>query len=219
MRHEMMTFKEVYDEHFRFVWRSLRRLGVRESDVPDAVQDVFLVVHRRLAEFEGRSKVSTWLFGICFRVAGDRRKLAHVRRRSDGDEPLLDCADERVDVAAEAERRQGLAMLEAILDEMPLEQRAVFTLFELEGMSGEDIAETLEIPLGTAYSRLRIARDAFRRAVTRLNAKDQFRLKGAAGADPRAALKGVAGADPRTRLAGAAGADPRDTLQSAGGKR
>ena len=70
-----MTFKEVYDEHFRFVWRSLRRLGVRESDVPDAVQDVFLVVHRRLAEFEGRSKVTTWLFGICFRVARDRRKL------------------------------------------------------------------------------------------------------------------------------------------------
>lgn len=202
-----MTFKEVYDEHFRFVWRSLRRLGVRESDVPDAVQDVFLVVHRRLAEFEGRSKVSTWLFGICFRVARDRRKLAHVRRRAGDDEPLLDCADERADVAAEAERRQGLALLEAILDELPIEQRAVFTLFELEGMSGEDIAETLEIPLGTAYSRLRIARDAFRRAVARLNAKEQFRVRGSAGADP-AAIK-----------TGPAGAGPRGALQRAGGER
>jgi RNA polymerase sigma-70 factor (ECF subfamily) len=193
MRHETMTFKEIYDEHFRFVWRSLRRLGVRESDVPDAVQDVFLVVHRRLADFEGRSKLSTWLFGICFRVAGDRRKLAHVRRRDGGDEPLLDCADERADVGAEAERRQGLAMLGAILDEMPLEQRAVFTLFELEGMSGDDIAETLEIPLGTAYSRLRIARDMFRRSVTRLNAKDHFRLKGAASADPEDTLRRAGG--------------------------
>lgn len=173
-----MTFKEVYDEQFRFVWRSLRRLGVPESDVPDAVQDVFLVVHRRLGEFEGRSKVSTWLFSICFRVAGDRRKLAHVRRRAADDEPLLDCADERADVGAAAERRQALALLEAILDEMPLEQRAVFTLFELEAMSGEDIAETLEIPLGTAYSRLRIARETFRKAIARHNARDQFRVGG-----------------------------------------
>ena len=70
------TFKEVYEEQFRFVWRSLRRLGVRESDVADAAQDVFLVVHRRLDEFEGRSKVSTWLYGICYRVARDRRRLA-----------------------------------------------------------------------------------------------------------------------------------------------
>jgi RNA polymerase sigma-70 factor (ECF subfamily) len=74
-----MTFQEVYQEHFRFVWRSLRRLGVRESDVADAVQDVFVVVHRKIADFEGRSKVTTWLFGICLRVARDRRRLAHVR--------------------------------------------------------------------------------------------------------------------------------------------
>src|SRR5689334_15233045 len=78
-----LTFKEVYEEQFRFVWRSLRRLGVRESDVADAAQDVFLVVHRRLGEFEGRSKVSTWLYGICYRVARDRRRLAHVRHHVD----------------------------------------------------------------------------------------------------------------------------------------
>lgn len=202
-----MTFREVYEEHFRFVWRSLRRLGVRESDVPDAVQDVFIVVHRRLPEFEGRSKVTTWLFGICFRVAGDRRKLAHVRRRAEGDEPLLDTPDERVDVAAEAERRQAVALLEAILDEFPLEQRAVFTLFELEGMSGEDIAETLEIPLGTVYSRLRLAREAFRKATARLNARDQFRVEGPA----------KAGSRPTTKAA--AGAEPGLTLRQAGGER
>lgn len=177
-----MTFREVYQEHFQFVWRSLRRLGVRESDAQDAAQDVFLVVHRRLAEFEGRSKITTWLFGICYRVASDRKKLAHVRRRVDGGEALLDGPDERADVAAEAERRQGLALLEAILEELPLEQRAVFTLFELEGMTGEDIAETLEIPLGTVYSRLRLAREAFKRSVARVNARDQFRVDGGAAA-------------------------------------
>src|SRR5262245_47724445 len=134
-----MTFQEVYDEHFRFVWRSLRRLGVRESDVADAVQDVFVVVHRKLGDFEGRSKVTTWLFGISLRVARDRRRLAHVRHDVSDDDVLAERADERADVAAEAERRQGMAVLEALLDELPLEQRAVFTLFELDGMNGESI--------------------------------------------------------------------------------
>src|SRR5262249_50676999 len=172
------SFKEVYDEHFRFVWRSLRRLGVPESDVADAVQDVFLVVHRRLGEFEGRSKVTTWLYGICYRVARDRRRLAHVRRRADDDGQLDDRADDRADVAAAAERRQGLQLLEAILDEMPIDQRAVFTLFELDSLWGESIAELREIPLGTVSSRLRIAREQFRRSLSRLQARDRFRAAG-----------------------------------------
>ena len=171
-----VSFKEVYDEHFRFVWRSLRRLGVPESDVADAVQDVFLVVHRRLGEFEGRSKVTTWLYGIAYRVAHDRRRLAHVRRRADDDGQMEERADERVDVAAAAERSQGLALLEAILDEMPIDQRAVFTLFELDALGGEAIAEMLEIPLGTVYSRLRIAREHFQRSLTRMQARERFRL-------------------------------------------
>jgi RNA polymerase sigma-70 factor (ECF subfamily) len=169
-----MTFEQVYDEHFRFVWRSLRRLGVREADVADAVQDVFLVVHRRLAEFEGRSKVTTWLYGICFRVARDRRRLAELRRRASEDELGDDRADETVDVAAEAERREGLALLERLLDTLPLEQRAVFTLFELDAMSGDAIAELLDIPLGTVHSRLRLAREAFRAALRRMQARDDF---------------------------------------------
>jgi RNA polymerase sigma-70 factor (ECF subfamily) len=165
------TLRAIYDEHVAFVWRALRRLGVRESDLPDAVQDVFLVVHRKLPEFEGRSKVSTWLFGIAMRVARDRSKLAHVRRQVGDEEAVLAFVDENADVAAQAERRQAAEMLEAILDGLPLEQRAVFTLFELDGMSGDAIAELLEIPLGTVYSRLRLAREAFQRSVSRLKAR------------------------------------------------
>jgi RNA polymerase sigma-70 factor, ECF subfamily len=176
-----LTFKEVYDEHFRFVWRSLRRLGVGESDVADAVQDVFLVVHRRLEEFEGRSKVTTWLYGICYRVARDRRRLAHARRRTDDDAELSDHPDDRVDITAEAERRQGFELLSAMLDEMPIEQRAVFVLFELDAMSGESIAEALSIPLGTVYSRLRLARDQFRKSLSRLQARDRFHVASAGG--------------------------------------
>jgi RNA polymerase sigma-70 factor (ECF subfamily) len=100
-----------------------------------------------------------------------------VRRRADGDDGQVDDrADENADVGAAAERKQGLEMLEGILDDLPLEQRAVFTLFELEGMGGEGIAEALEIPLGTVYSRLRIAREGFKKALTRLQARDRFRL-------------------------------------------
>ncbi len=170
---ETLTLRGIYEEHFHFVWRSLRRLGVREADVPDAVQDVFIVVHRKLAEFEGRSKVTTWLFGIALRVARDRQKLAHVRRHVDDENAVASYVDERADVGAEAERRQAAMMLEAILDDLPIEQRAVFTLFELDGMGGDAIAELLEIPLGTVYSRLRLAREAFQRAVARLRARER----------------------------------------------
>ena len=86
--------------------------------------------------------------------------------------------DERADVAAAAERRQGLELLEGILDEMPIEQRAVFTLFELDAMGGDAIAEALEIPVGTVYSRLRIAREQFRRSLARMQARDRFRAAG-----------------------------------------
>jgi RNA polymerase sigma-70 factor (ECF subfamily) len=165
------SLRAVYEEHFQFVWRSLRRLGVREADIPDAAQDVFLVVHRKLPEFEGRSKISTWLFGITMRVARDRMRLAHVRRQIGDEEAVLAFADENADVGAQAERRQAAALLESILDGLPIEQRAVFTLFELDGMTGEAIAELLELPLGTVYSRLRLARDAFQRAVARIRAR------------------------------------------------
>src|SRR5512139_2423593 len=74
-----MDFRAFYDEHLALVWRTLFRLGMAKADLPDAVQEVFLVAFRKLPEFEGRSKPSTWLVGICYRVASDRRRLAHMR--------------------------------------------------------------------------------------------------------------------------------------------
>lgn len=181
----MEAFRAVYDEHFRFVWRSLRRLGVREHDVPDAAQDVFLVVHKKLGSFEGRSKMTTWLYGIAYRVAHDRQKLAHTRRSVADTDLVVERVDEGVDAGEQLERRQAAVLLERILDEMPLEQRAVFAAFELDGMSGDDIAELLQVPLGTVYSRLRLARDVFRRGVDRLRARERFALVG--GAEGRGA--------------------------------
>ncbi|RYE85084.1 MAG: sigma-70 family RNA polymerase sigma factor, partial [Myxococcales bacterium] len=127
-------FAQLYREHFPFVWKSLRRLGLRESDTADAAQEVFLVVYRKLAEFEGRSQLTTWLFGICLRVARDRQRLAHHRREIGGDDDLLERAAGATDPASdEVERRQAAALLERILDGLEFDQRTVFVLFELDG--------------------------------------------------------------------------------------
>lgn len=163
----MMTFEELYDREFDFIWRSLRRLGVPHDDLPDAVQEVFLVVHRRLASFEGRAKVTTWLFKIALRVARDRRRRAHVRNEVVSSEAIEVVLDPGEDATSALERRDDLALFDAALDGLDLDQRAVFTLFELEGLSGPAIAELLNIPLGTAYSRLRLGRASFREQLKR----------------------------------------------------
>lgn len=157
-----MTFEAIYCEHFEFVWRTLQRMGVRDRDIQDASQKVFLVAFRRLPEFEGRSSLKTWLCGIALRVASDYRHSAvHRRERLTEQEPL--------DVAAvptqhdKLEQAERLRELDAVLDDLPIEQRTVLVLFELEEMPGPDIAQTLGIPEGTVRSRLRLARQNFMR--------------------------------------------------------
>jgi RNA polymerase sigma-70 factor (ECF subfamily) len=160
-----MDFRAVYDAQVAFVWRTLRRFGVRDSAMKDAVQDVFVVVHRRLPEFTPRAQLSTWLFRICMRTARDHRRRAHVRHEVADEGAVEVCADSGATAAELVERREDLALFDAALEKLDFDQRAVFILFELEDMTGEAISETLEIPLGTVYSRLRLARQAFRRAV------------------------------------------------------
>jgi RNA polymerase sigma-70 factor, ECF subfamily len=161
-------FRDIYVANFDFVWRSLRRLGVGEADVPDALQEVFLVVHRRVHEFEGRARLTTWLFRICMNVARARQKIGRRRREVfDGD--LADrMAGDAIDPADRAIQHEGLKLLERALAEMSMEQRAVFSLFELEQMTCQQIAKMLDIPIGTVYSRLRLGREAFQRSVRRL---------------------------------------------------
>jgi len=162
-------FEALYERHFDFVWRTLRHLGVRDADLADACQEVFLIVHRRYPSFDAQAKVTTWLFQICFNKARERRRTAHARREVLGD-AAVDQARGPSDPFAELERQDKLALFEAALESMELEQRAAFILFEVEGMSGPEVAEALSVPLGTAYSRLRLAREAFQTAVVRASA-------------------------------------------------
>ena len=161
----------MYDAHFAFVWRSLRRLGVREADAVDLAQKVFLTAYLKLPEFEGRSRLRTWLFGICQRVASDYRRSAPVRREVSTEIGELDRRGAgEGNPGARAEAHERARTLEAVLQKLPESQRTVFVLFELEELSGEDIAALLNVAVGTVRSRLRLAREQFSREVKRLAA-------------------------------------------------
>jgi RNA polymerase sigma-70 factor, ECF subfamily len=162
---------EAHALHADFVWRSLARLGVRDEDLADMLQEVFLVVHRRLHTYDGSSKLTSWLFGICLRVAAAYRRRAHRTRErerplSEAREPAApaDAFDPERTLAA----RQQLA---AILDAMPLEKRAIFVMFEIDGMSSQEIADSLDMPVGTVHSRLYAARRAFAQVLERQRAR------------------------------------------------
>ncbi|HVZ74991.1 MAG TPA: sigma-70 family RNA polymerase sigma factor [Polyangia bacterium] len=162
---------EIYARHADFVWRNLRRLGVHESSIDDAVQDVFLVVHRRLGDFEARAQVTTWLFGIVLRVAQTYRRSATRRRARLTDAPASDfehVPTTTTEGPAELfERREASQLLHRLLDELDDDKRAMLVCIELEQMTVPEAAESLGLNLNTAYGRLRAARAAFNDAVTR----------------------------------------------------
>jgi RNA polymerase sigma-70 factor (ECF subfamily) len=163
----------VHEEHADFVWLTLQRLGVRGADAEDLLQEVFVVVHRKLSTFDGSSKMRTWLFGISMRVAADYRKRAHRRY----ERPLFDAEEEPVASGASPEeqalRAQERRRLRAILDTMDLEARSLFVMFEIDEVPCDEIAEMLGVPVGTVYSRLHAARKAFHAAVARDRARDR----------------------------------------------
>lgn len=176
-----MTLEEIYEKHADFVWRTLRRMGVPEDDLGDALQGVFLAAHRALAQFEGRSSITTWLFTVCRTVARERRNRAHLRYEV-FDQILVDREiDLRADVGALLEHRERVDLLETLLDRLEVDLRNVLILFELEDMSGEEIGEALGIPLGTVYSRLWSARKAFRQALSRHDARSRSNERRAGG--------------------------------------
>jgi RNA polymerase sigma-70 factor (ECF subfamily) len=166
----------LYDRYFDFVWRSLKRLGVFTSDLEDAAQDVFIVVHRRINEFEHRALVKSWIFAIALRVAmAYRRRGLRQRSRIAGDETLLVCSRGTPEQVQSA--MQTAEQVQTVLNGMDDDKRAVFVLADLEQMSGEEIAAALGIPRGTVYSRLRLARVAFKDGFSHLKAKDDWRSR------------------------------------------
>lgn len=157
-----LSFEAVYAEHFALVWRSLRALGFEGMALEDAVQDVFLTVHRRLETFEQRSALSSWLYGIVRFVA---RNYWRRQRRKGGVEALQPGLPSTApDPEQQAEDTEALRFVQTFLDELDEGKREVFMLCELEQVPAPEAAALLGMKLNTVYSRLRAARQAFSRA-------------------------------------------------------
>jgi RNA polymerase sigma-70 factor (ECF subfamily) len=151
------SFQALYNQHFDFVWRSLRRLGVRAASVEDAVQDTFIVVHRRLADLRPDASAKAFLFAIALRVAHDYRRSAQRKAADRLDEDALVANDAGpFDRMAKAEAAR---LLERFLETLDDDRRAVFASADLEGLTAPEISEALSVPLNTVYSRLRSARE------------------------------------------------------------
>lgn len=168
-------FLQIYDAYADFVWRTVRRLGVDPSSAEDVFQEVFVVVHRRLDDFEGRSTIRTWLFGIALRTVRNHKRALGRKRHEGGEHAELAIdrapASGRDQPEARTERAEAVRLLHEVLDTLDDDKREVFVMAELEQMSGAAIAEVTGLNQSTVYARLRAARQQFDQAVKRLSAK------------------------------------------------
>jgi RNA polymerase sigma-70 factor (ECF subfamily) len=156
----------LYDEHYEFLGRALWRLGVDRSHIDDAIQDLFIIVFRRFDQFEWRSSVRTWLYAIALRVAKAHRRRTNRRSFDSLDETdvYLACEGNQHDAQ---ERVEAAKVVQAIVETMDEPIRLVFTMIELEEFTAPEIALVLGISVNTVYSRLRLGRVHFDRAVER----------------------------------------------------
>ena len=176
-----LEFEDVYEAHVDFVWRMIRRLGVHTHAAEDVVQEVFLAVHRRLAEFEGRSSVKTWLVGIVRLILLERRRS--MRHKALDQTPACAAAadlDAIEDVRTQgpherAAHAEAVRLLHELLDGLDEDKREVFVLVELEQMPVVEVASALGVNVNTVYSRLRLAREKVSASLARHRARDGWR--------------------------------------------
>jgi RNA polymerase sigma-70 factor (ECF subfamily) len=169
-----LVFAEVYELHFDFVWRSARRLGVPVQNLDDVVQDVFVTVYRRLGEFEGRSQLKTWIFGVLRHTVRDLRRSA---RRKPTEALSEEPSDARTSPHDQAVHGESARLLMRLLETLDQDLREVFVLAELEQMSAPEIASALDVNVNTVYSRLRSARQEFESALKRAQSRDGWRMR------------------------------------------
>lgn len=158
----------LFQQHFDLVWRTVRRLGVPPEALDDATQEVFVIASRRLASIEA-GKERAFLYGTAVRVASTARRTSRRRRQVQPDEDAPEPADSAPGVDELVERKRARALLDELVARLPDDTRPVFVLYELEGLTMDEIATCLEVPPGTVASRLRRAREVFQSAVARID--------------------------------------------------
>ena len=159
------TFRALFKAEASYVWRTLKRLGVAPRELDDVTHEVFIQVYRRLSDYDPSRPLRPWLFGFAYRIASDHRKLARNRYEKMADE--VERHDERPSAFDQLAQAEDRALVAAALETLDLEKRAVFVLHEIDECPIPEVAQALGIPLNTAYSRLRVARERFAEAVRR----------------------------------------------------
>jgi RNA polymerase sigma-70 factor (ECF subfamily) len=155
---EPPTFEGVYRSEIGYVLNSLRRLGVSEAELEDVAHDVFVAVHRHFAEYDGARPVRPWLFAFVYRIARDHRRLARHHREVGAIEHESASLEPLPDEAVDDERLR--AALLGALEALDFDKRSLIVMHDIDGMPVTEIARLLEVPLNTAYSRVRLARAA-----------------------------------------------------------
>ncbi len=152
----VLDFQSVFEAELDYVCGSLRRLGVHSRDLEDLAQDVFIAMHRHFSQYDPRRPLRPWIFGFVYLTASNYRRLSRHQAEvfEDRAEELIEPASPEDELVSVQLEKRFWAALDRLSDEL----RAVFVMHELDEMSGPDIAESLGIPLNTAYSRIRAAR-------------------------------------------------------------
>lgn len=164
-----LTFEQIYEQYFDLVWATTRRLGITPEAMDDVVQEVFMVVHSKLSTLENPEALRSWIYGIVRRkVSGYRRKRQFEKYSTVPVENVPDQVTSR-SPGDLAERNEKVRKLWVLLENMEPPKREVFIMAELDELTCPEIADVLGIPLNTAYSRLRHAREAFEAALLRHN--------------------------------------------------
>jgi RNA polymerase sigma-70 factor (ECF subfamily) len=166
---------QLVAEHMDFVWRSLRRLGVAEADCDDGCQRVWVVLAKKISSIEPE-KMRSYIFSVVVRIASEMRRARGRHQHEELDEHTP--AQTALDAEGLLEQKRVRQLLDQVLSSMSWELRVVFVMFELEGSSSPEIAEALGVSRGTVASRLRLAREAFRRGVERLQAPPPAGVRG-----------------------------------------
>jgi RNA polymerase sigma-70 factor, ECF subfamily len=164
------SFPRLFEEQAGYVWTTLRRLGVRHRDLEDLTHDVFVQVFRQLEQYDSSRPMKPWLFGFAFRIASKHRSRHANRFEVPEQGEAVDAQPNPAEQLLANERRE---LAWSALDELELNRRAVFILHELDGCPIPEVAEQLGMPLATAYSRLRLAREDFAQAARRLRSRQR----------------------------------------------
>lgn len=162
-----LGLSEIYRSECSYVWNSLRRLGVNHRDLEDLVHDTFLVVNRRLDDFDSSRPLRPWLYGIAMRVAADTRKSARNRHEMLSAEPPEPEYEQR-GPEDEASAQQNRQLVAQALDRLEFKNRAIFVMHDINEHTLAEASIALDTPVATLYSRLRVAREQFASAVRRI---------------------------------------------------